>query len=154
MTMTLYYCPNTAGFYSSAVNSKIPEGAVEITSAQHAALLAGQARGQRIEIGAKGQPQLVTPVVSREAAAEGLIRAVQAHLDTVARSYGYDAIATAVTYAEEPAVARFQAEGQAFRAWRSKVWDAAHGALAAKALPTESDLIAALPVFAAPDIVA
>lgn len=57
-----------------------------------------------------------------KAAVEGLIRAVQAHLDTVARTYGYDGIATVVTYAEEPAVARFQLEGQAFRAWRSKVY--------------------------------
>ena len=79
---------------------------------------------------------------------------MQAHLDTVARTYGYDGIATVVTYAEEPAVARFQLEGQAFRAWRSKVWNAAHGALAAKALPVEADLIVALPVFAAPEIAA
>ena len=30
---------------------------------------------------------------------------------------------TAVTYADEPAVPRFQAQGRAFRAWRSLVWD-------------------------------
>src|SRR5690606_28101460 len=47
---------------------------------------------------------------------------VQAHMDDAARAYRYDDIKTACTYADEPAVPRFQAEGQAFRAWRSLVW--------------------------------
>lgn len=48
--------------------------------------------------------------------------AVQAHLDAAAQAFGYDDIRTAVTYAEEPSVPKFQAEGQAFRAWRSLFW--------------------------------
>lgn len=51
---------------------------------------------------------------------------VQAHMDQTARAYGYDDIKTAVTYAEEPAVAKFQAEGRALRAWRSRVWAACY----------------------------
>jgi len=47
---------------------------------------------------------------------------IQQHMDAEAQALGYDDIATAVTYAEEPAVPKFQAEGQAFRAWRSQVW--------------------------------
>lgn len=47
---------------------------------------------------------------------------VQAHMDAAAQAMGYDDIKTAVTYADEPAVPRFQAEGQALRAWRSLVW--------------------------------
>lgn len=49
--------------------------------------------------------------------------AVQGLMDKVAREHGYDDIKTAVTYAEEPAVPKFQIEGQAFRAWRSLCWD-------------------------------
>ncbi|MCQ9422726.1 hypothetical protein NRB16_04160 [Pseudomonas sp. LJDD11] len=55
--------------------------------------------------------------------------AVQSKLDAAARERGYDSLATAISYAEEPAVPRFQADGQAFRRWRSLVWDYAHSVL-------------------------
>jgi hypothetical protein len=60
---------------------------------------------------------------TREERAAALRSEVQKHLDLTAVAHGYDDIKTAVTYAEEPAVPRFQAEGRAFRAWRSLVWD-------------------------------
>jgi len=58
-------------------------------------------------------------------------RAVQDKLDGAARDRGYDSLATAISYADEPAVPRFQADGQAFRRWRSLVWAYAHEQLAA-----------------------
>jgi len=78
------------------------------------------------------------------------VEAVQAHLDAHAREKGYDNIFTAVTYADEPAVAQFQTEGRAFRQWRSLVWGACYNILAdvqagRRALPTVEQLIAALP---------
>lgn len=86
-----------------------------------------------------------------------LVAVIQAHLDAQARSMSYDNIFTAVTYAEEPIVPKFQIEGAALRAWRSLVW--AHGyevlaeVLAAeRAIPTEAELIAELPEFVAPEI--
>jgi hypothetical protein len=51
---------------------------------------------------------------------------IQKHMDEVARNYGYDDIKSAVTYAEEPSVLKFQDEGKAFRAWRSLVWAKAY----------------------------
>ena len=60
---------------------------------------------------------------TREERAAALRSEVQKHLDLTAAAHGYDDIKTAVTYAGEPAVPRFQAEGRAFRAWRSLVWD-------------------------------
>lgn len=57
-------------------------------------------------------------------------QAIQAHLDAAARGRGYDSIATAVSYAEEPAVPKFQDDGKAFRAWRSLVWQYAYQELA------------------------
>jgi hypothetical protein len=53
-------------------------------------------------------------------------QAVQGKLDGSARDAGYESIFTAISYADEPAVPRFQADGQAFRRWRSLVWDYAH----------------------------
>lgn len=84
-----------------------------------------------------------------------LAAAIQAHLDAQARAMSYDSIYTAVTYAEEPIVPRFQLEGAALRAWRSLVWDYGYGVLAAviaaeRAVPTAEDLIAELPVFVPP----
>lgn len=77
-------------------------------------------------------------------------QAVQAHLDRVAQSWGYDNVYTAATYAEEPAVKAFQDEGKALRAWRSRVWAAARQTLAdvqagKTPLPTVAELIASLP---------
>lgn len=51
------------------------------------------------------------------------IDAVRQHLNRVAQVHGYDSIEAAVSYADEPAVQRFQADGRALRAWRSLVWD-------------------------------
>jgi hypothetical protein len=75
---------------------------------------------------------------------------VQVHLDSVAQSHGYDSIFTAVTYADEPAVLKFQTEGQALRAWRSNVWATCYSIMAdvqagVRKVPTESELLAALP---------
>ncbi len=77
--------------------------------------------------------------------------AVQRYMDERARSRGYDSVFTAATYAEEPAVAQFQLEGRAFRAWRSSVWGYCYAQLAAatatppaRAVPTADELLAEL----------
>ena len=80
---------------------------------------------------------------------------VQAHLDTAAQAAGYDTIYTAVSYAEEPSVPKFQAEGHAFRAWRSLVWAAANAIRAdveagTRPVPTAAQLIAELPTLTLP----
>ncbi|MFL9669753.1 hypothetical protein WIX39_022610 [Variovorax sp. AB1(2024)] len=81
-----------------------------------------------------------------------LVSAVQKYMDTMAQGFGYDNINSAVTYAEEPAVQKFQEEGRAFREWRSVVWarcyelfdDVQYGR---RSTPTEQELIALLPLF-------
>jgi len=82
-------------------------------------------------------------------------RAVQDKLDGAARDRGYDSLATAISYADEPAVPRFQADGQAFRRWRSLVWDYAHAELKAvlanqKPQPELDAFIASLPPLELP----
>lgn len=155
--MTLYYSAATGGFYDSAIHgSAIPADAVKITAAQHAALLAGQEGGKRIAADAKGKPTLITP--QADSPGQQLARlttAVQGHLDAAAQAAGYDSIYTAVSYADEPAVPKYQAEGQAFRAWRSLVWDAANAIRTAveagtRPIPTAEQLIAELPALTLP----
>lgn len=79
-------------------------------------------------------------------------QAIQAHLDAAARRRGYDSIATAVSYAEEPAVPKFQEDGKAFRAWRSLVWAYAYQELAKvkageREIPTLDAFLAELPAL-------
>ena len=57
-------------------------------------------------------------------------QAIQARLNEAAIAARYDSIATAVSYAEEPAVPKFQNDGIAFRAWRSLVLAYAYEQLA------------------------
>lgn len=76
--------------------------------------------------------------------------AVQSHLDVTASKAGYDNIYTACTYAEEPAVPKFETEGKALRAWRSLVWAYCHQVLAdveggRRPAPSIAELISELP---------
>ena len=88
--------------------------------------------------------------LSLDEAAKRYEVAVQAELDRAAQARGYDSLFTAISYADEPAVPRFQADGQAFRRWRSLVWDYAHTELNAvlageKPQPKLDAFLASLP---------
>lgn len=88
---------------------------------------------------------------------------VQKRLDSVAAAMGYgdpnrpevSPILHAISYADEDAVPKFQAEGRALRAWRSRYWAACWPILEAvrleqRPVPTPADLIAELDAAAAP----
>ena len=58
----MFYAKSTGGFYASEIHGdKIPADAVEITDAEHAALLEGQSAGKRITADADGKPVLTDP---------------------------------------------------------------------------------------------
>lgn len=76
-------------------------------------------------------------------------RAVQAWLDKQAQVLGYDDIRSAVTYADEPIVPRFQQEGRALRSLRSWAWARCYEILGevqagSRAEPTPEELVALL----------
>jgi hypothetical protein len=91
---------------------------------------------------------------TREERAAALRNGVQKYLDMTAAAHGYDDIRTAVTYADEPAVPRFQAEGRAFRAWRSLVWDFCLQDKVAAGLADEPTLEQLLPMLPVCDFIA
>lgn len=132
---------------------KIPADAVPITDALHQSLLAAQAEGYAIAPDATGSPiATAPPTPTPEQILARLTAKLQDHLDSTAQAYGYDDIKSAISYADEPAVAKFRLEGQAFRAWRSLFWDAANtlkNAVLAQNRPAPSlaELIAALPTL-------
>lgn len=83
--------------------------------------------------------------------------AVTAYANMVAVASDFESMNEAVTYAEEPAVPKFQMQGEALRAWRSLLWQAfdalvtdISGNVATE--PTdEVDLRSRLPVYVPPD---
>lgn len=75
--------------------------------------------------------------------------AVQHVLDSKAQELNYDNCLSVCSYIET-GVAKFDAEGKAFRAWRSAVWAKGYEILAQvqsgeRTIPTEEELIAELP---------
>lgn len=88
---------------------------------------------------------------------------VEERIEARAREMGYgnpnnpnvSPIDRAVSYAEEPAVPKFQTEGRALRAWRSLYWAACWPVLEAvrlgqRPLPTPAELLAELDAAAPP----
>lgn len=78
-----------------------------------------------------------------------LTDAVQRVLDNKAQELNYDNCLSVCSYIDT-GVARFDAEGKAFRAWRSAVWAKGYEILAEvqagkREIPTEQELIAELP---------
>ena len=149
----IFYSPSTGGFYVDDIHDLIPGDAVEIDEAAHESLLNGQLAGKQISPGPGGFPILLDPPAPTEAEVIAAIASrVQTHLDQTARSIGYDDIKTAVTYADEPSVPKFQQEGQALRAWRSLVWAKCYELLdevnaGTRSAMTTEEIIAELPEF-------
>lgn len=83
-----------------------------------------------------------------------LVLAVQSHLDSTARTHGYEGILSACTYATDTHPP-FQAEGQACVNWRGAVWSMCYAIMAevqagAMPVPTEAELISMLPAMVWP----
>ena len=167
--MRFYYSPVTGGFYTPEINTALFNiegdivtpigliaGARPVTQERHAALIADQDNGRVIIPGPNGDPELADPSLPTTAELLASITAdLQDHLEQTAKAYGYDSIYTAVSYADEPAVPKFQLEGKAFRAWRSLFWDSANAIRAAvesgtRPVPTLAELLAELPEFQLP----
>lgn len=148
---TLYFSPSAGGFFSSALHgTDMPADALEISDQEYAALVVARGKGQMVRLNANGRPEAVQAVADPTDAKRMLLAAVSRRIETAARERGYDSMATAVSYADEPAVPAYQAEGAALRAWRSLVWSAALAQLEATLLPTPHALLASLPALELP----
>jgi hypothetical protein len=94
----------------------------------------------------------IDPVRAAARAQERLTTAVQSHLDATARARGYDSALSCVTYLDST-VPAYKAEATAMKLWRDAVWVRCitlMGEVKAgqRPIPTESQLIALLPVIA------
>jgi hypothetical protein len=97
-------------------------------------------------------PPVVPPAPTEGQIVAGYMGDVQRHMDATAVTFGYDNLLSVVSYADEAAVPRYQTEGQAFRAWRSKVWAHCEQVKAdvdagTRTAPTSEQLISELPAL-------
>lgn len=135
-----------------------PDDAVNVPPAAHQFFSARPPAGKALGATPAGLPawvDAVPRVIPFTEAAALLSRYIQLQLDAAAQAAGYDDIRSAVSYADEPAVAKFQEEGQAFRAWRSKVWEACYQWMNSAAgdvsqLPKQTEVMALLPALVLP----
>lgn len=153
----MFAAKSTGWFYNPAEHvGTMPSDAVEIDDEYHQELVDGLSAGQVLSWRDDGYPFLAEPPPPTPVQiTASLTAAVQAHMDTQARALNYDDIKTAVTYADEPAVPKFQAEGQAMRAWRSLCWAHCYAVLdevtaGNRAIQTAPELIAELPELVLP----
>ena len=153
--MKAFYSATSGGFYPEELGAyaSLPSDLVEITDEYRKELLEGQGRGKVILADQDGRPYLADqPPMTDEQQIKVYERAVQRFMDHAAQEHGYDSVATAVSYAEEPAVPKFQADGRAFREWRSLVWAYCYAQLDSYKAgtiekPTIEQLIAGLPAL-------
>jgi len=127
----------------------------EVSLEEYQALFAAQASGK--VIGADGNRPIILepPELTWEQRKLECVAVVQAFLDQTAKSAGYDDIKNAISYADEPAVPRFQAQGQAFRSWRSLCWAYCYEQFdaveqEAREVFSPQDLVSELPQLALP----
>lgn len=153
----MFYSATTGGFYTPEIHGdNIPSDAVEITEAEHAALLEGQSQGKLIGADENGRPILQDPPPpTAEQIVAQYTAAVQKHLDDFARTLGYDGIMSACTYATST-VPKFKAEGQYAVEARDATWTKCYEVLAAveagsRPMPTLEELLTELPVLTWPN---
>lgn len=101
------------------------------------------------EVVKEEHPYVPTPQELEEALKRHYTDLVQRILDVEAQKLGYDNCNSVCTYVDT-GVAKFDAEGVAFRKWRSAVWAKGYELLAevqagTRPVPSEEELVALLP---------
>lgn len=157
MADTIKFSRETGAFYPADIAYKsYPEDCFEVPIEDfHLAMNRACDEALDIENGRIKIVKITHPPPTNEQIVGALTMGVQVHLDAQARAMGYDDLRTAVTYADEPSVPKFQAEGRALRAWRSAVWAYCYELLdqvaaGTHAVPTIEELLAGLPAFEMP----
>lgn len=151
--MKYYYVHSLKTFMIEGIHHDIPTNAIPLNEAEYKELFHQINDNKKVVEVIGGKIALKDPVISVETILTEMEIGLQNHLDSVSKGFGYDNIMSAISYAEEPSVPKFQREGRAFRKWRSLFWVAANqhknSVLAGDLQAPESldDLIEILPKF-------
>ncbi|VXD04281.1 hypothetical protein [Pseudomonas sp. 9Ag] len=150
----MYYSKTTGCTYLPAIHgAAMPADAVPISAERYDTVIANPADGKVRSHDADGQPILIDPPVydpAPEDIERALTVALNKYLDTVAGQRRYDSRFTCSLRAGFPGP--FQEEGRVFAAWMDACNMAAYQLMAevkadGRAVPTEAELIAAMPVI-------
>ncbi|MGI4936563.1 MAG: hypothetical protein ACRYF5_07430 [Janthinobacterium lividum] len=144
--MMKFFSPSTGGFYLASIRADYeaagtwPEDAREISAEEELVLRT---------------PPAPTAEETASRAKTANLSALTLAMESAARAKGYDSMLSAISYAQQPIGAPFQAEGEAFLVWRSKVWESAFAVIAevengAKPMPTPAEAVAAMPALILP----
>lgn len=140
------FSPSTMGWYPETINyPNLPKDVIIVPDSLYEELV-----GKQITTDQNGIPKLWEPAEPTvDDMVNGLVAALQAEMDRVAREYRYDDLKTAITYRGDPNP-RFSAEAEGFFQWRSAVWTFAYAYMdevlaGEKDLPTVQEAIGMLP---------
>lgn len=154
--MSYLYSAETNAFHDPLIDQNIPDDAVPVSDELRQQILDEEYSGGRVRVpGPDGLPRTVPRQESEAAIIRRFERRVQQWLDDLAKRHGYDSIMTAVSYANEHSVPRFQEQGAAFSNLRSLVWERCYATLAAvkageMAMPDIDQFIAGMPMVSIP----
>lgn len=139
------YSKSTGGFYDQSIHDVIPSDAVEITTEKWQSLIDAQAKGQMIKADKAGNPIAVDrPDPTGQELIDLCISAVQKNLDSVAKSWGYDSLLSAASYANSSNL-QFKAESEALISWRDQCWTKAYELVGNAAPKSVEDFLSQLP---------
>lgn len=149
----MLYSKSTNGFYDRAIHgNNVPPDVVEITDAEHAALLSGQAAGKIITADATGRPTLIDPPPpTPEHLWARYSVAMQYRLDAFALTRGYDSGALCASYKGDPDP-KWDSEATCYISKRSQTWKKFYSiqdavSAGTREMPTLDDLLLELPVL-------
>lgn len=144
--MTIYFCLSTHGFYDDSVNTNIPEDKIEVSEDKYNSLIIDQSKGYSIGVNDKGAVVSIPPAPPSKDQTIALYEAAaQDNLDSVAQSWGYNSMNTAVTYANSTN-AQFKADAIALLKWRDKYWLKAYTIEEGTLPKSAKEFVAMLPI--------
>lgn len=144
--MTIYFYAPTVSFYDSEMG-KVPEDAVEVTDAIYQRCVEARTQGKVIVANDKGFPVIedkTPPVLPTDEQINLYLNTTQSELDRIAKSWGYDNLTAACSYANST-VPQFKADAEALIAWRDSVWTKAFELTSGTIPATLEDFLALLP---------
>jgi hypothetical protein len=142
--MAIYFS-KTKGFLDDLIHSEIPDDAVCIAEEQYIELINAQANGKNIKTNADGTPEITdSKGLTDEQNIKIYKNAVKNFLDSIAKSWGYDSIISAVSYANSTN-GQYKEEAEKLIAWRDLCWQKAY-TVEAEGFPANiKDFVAMLP---------
>lgn len=141
----MFYSKTTNTFYDPAINTYIPEDAVEITREEYETLQSNAAQGKFIVFDKDGYPINSAPYKPSKAETIVLYEAAaQLNLDTVAKEWGYNNMTVAVSYAASTNP-QYAADAAALIGWRDSYWAKAYTIEAGTLPATAEAFVAKLP---------